>query len=483
LADQWPRAAREQLTATGELARMVFNAAEKEGSVLGEGFDVVFRARRLIGPHGERSGCVGVRDGRIAAVEPLDARLDAVRVVELAEDEVLLPGLVDTHVHVNDPGRAEWEGFDTATRAAACGGITTIVDMPLNSLPPTVDVDALEVKRESARGRVHVDVGFWGGAVRGNLDELRGLYEAGVFGFKCFLLHSGVDEFPPLEAEELADALRSLAAYDAMMIVHAEDSDAIEHAPTAHGEHYGDFLSSRPRGAENVAIAQVIELARRTGARVHILHLSSSDALPLIASARADGVRVTVETCPHYLSFIAEEIRDGGTEFKCCPPIREAANRELLWRGLADGVIDCVVSDHSPCTPELKRLDIGDFGVAWGGVSSLQLGLSAVWTQARVRGHGLTDVVRWMARTPSALAGMNRKGAIEVGRDADFCVFAPEDSYVVDVAALQHRNPVSPYHGRPLAGVVRETWLRGQRIVGPGAQAEPWGMLLSRGEV
>ncbi|QIZ34759.1 allantoinase AllB [Saccharopolyspora sp. ASAGF58] len=444
-------------------------------------FDVVFRARRLIGPNGETSGSVGVRDGRIAAVEPLGSQLDAARTIELAEDEVLLPGLVDSHVHVNDPGRTEWEGFDTATRAAAAGGVTTILDMPLNSLPPTIDTGALEVKRKTAREKAHVDVGFWGGAVHGNLAELRGLHEAGVFGFKCFLLHSGVDEFPPLNPTELDEALRELARYDALMIVHAEDSDAIEHAPTAHGETYGDFLNSRPRGAENVAIAQVIELARRIGARVHILHLSSSDALPMIASARADGVRVTVETCPHYLSFSAEEVPDGATQFKCCPPIREARNRELLWRGLADGIIDCVVSDHSPCTPELKRFDIGDFGVAWGGVSSLQLGLSAVWTQARVRGHGLADVVQWMSRKPADLAGLQRKGSIAVGNDADFCVFAPDDAFVVDVAKLYHRNPVSPYHGRPLSGVVRETWLRGKQIVGPEVETTaPQGNLLTR---
>ncbi|GAA4620522.1 allantoinase AllB [Saccharopolyspora hordei] len=443
-------------------------------------YDVVFRARRLIGPNGETSGSVGVRDGRIAAVEPFDAQLDAARTVELAADEVLLPGLVDTHVHVNDPGRTEWEGFDTATRAAAAGGVTTILDMPLNSLPPTIDTGALEVKRTTAREKAHVDVGFWGGAVPGNLAELRGLHEAGVFGFKCFLLHSGVDEFPPLSPAELDEALRELARHDAMMIVHAEDSEAIEHAPTAHGEDYDDFLSSRPRGAENVAIAQVIELARRIGGRVHVLHLSSSDALPMIASARADGVQVTVETCPHYLSFTAEEIPDGATQFKCCPPIREARNRELLWQGLADGTIDCVVSDHSPCTPELKRLDIGDFGVAWGGVSSLQLGLSAVWTQARVRGHGLADVVRWMSRRPAEVAGVRGKGSIAVGQDADFCVFAPDEAFVVDVERLHHRNPVSPYHGRPLAGVVRQTWLRGTQIVGPDAVTTPQGRLLTR---
>ncbi|WP_189056322.1 allantoinase AllB [Longimycelium tulufanense] len=439
--------------------------------------DLVVRAKRVITTAGEVARAVGVRDGRIVALEPLDADLPAARVVDLTGDEALLPGLVDTHVHVNEPGRTEWEGFATATRAAAAGGITTLVDMPLNSVPPTVDTPSLEVKRKTAEGQCHIDVGFWGGAVPGNTAELRGLHDAGVFGFKCFLLHSGVDEFPPLDAAGVEAALRELGTFDGLLIVHAEDSDAIDHAPTAHGEHYHDFLASRPRGAENVAIAQVIELARWTGTRVHILHLSSSDALPLIASARRDGVRVTAETCPHYLSFCAEEIPDGATQFKCCPPIREAGNRELLWQGLAEGVIDCVVSDHSPCTVDLKRFDIGDFGVAWGGIASVQLGLPAIWTQARPRGHSLSDVVRWMAERPAELAGLRHKGRIALGYDADFCVFAPDEAFVVDTARLHHRNPVTPYAGRPLAGMVRSTWLRGTEITGD----QPIGRLLERG--
>ncbi|WP_199430328.1 allantoinase AllB [Qaidamihabitans albus] len=440
--------------------------------------DLVLRAERIVTPDGETSGYVAVRGGTIAAVGPAGAAPSADRVVELGPGEVLLPGLVDTHVHVNDPGRSEWEGFETATRAAAAGGVTTIVDMPLNSLPPTVDVASLEVKRKAAEGRVHVDVGFWGGAVPGNTGELRALHEAGVFGFKCFLLHSGVDEFPPLDPGELETDLRELHGFGGLMIVHAEDPDTIEHAPPARGRGYAGFLGSRPRAAENVAIAGLVDLARRTGARLHVLHLASAEALPLLAAARRDGVPVTVETCPHYLSFTAEEIGAGATQFKCCPPIREAANRELLWQGLADGVIDCVVSDHSPCTPELKHLDTGDFGTAWGGIAGLQVGLPAVWTQARQRGFALTDVVRWMAERPAAQAGLHRKGGIAVGNDADFCVFAPDEAFVVDAAALAHRNPVSAYHGRPLAGVVRSAWLRGEQITGE----RPRGRLLGREE-
>jgi allantoinase len=431
-------------------------------------YDLVFRARRVVTPDGEIACAVGVRDGRIAAISP---DLDGPNVVSLGDDEVLLPGLVDTHVHVNDPGRSEWEGFETATRAAAAGGVTTIVDMPLNSLPPTVDVAALEIKRKTAAGRVHTDVGFWGGIVPGNLADLRPLHDNGVFGFKCFLLHSGVDEFPQLQPDEFAAALSESESFDALTIVHAEDA----HTVTDAGPDYAGFLASRPRAAETIAISQVISEARRTGARAHILHLSNADALPIIAAAKRDGVAITVETCPHYLTFVSEEISDGSTQFKCCPPIREAANRSLLWQGLADGTIDIVVSDHSPCTPELKE---GDFATAWGGIASLQLGLPAVWTQARQRGHALTDVVRWMSSGPASQVGLSTKGRIEVGFDADFCVFAPDDAFVVDRAKLHHRNPVTPYHGRPLAGVVRQTWLRGKEITGN----EPLGRLLSRGD-
>ena len=440
-------------------------------------YDTVFRARRLVTAAGEESGCLGVAGGRIAALSPLEAGLEGRRVVELGNDVVLLPGLVDSHVHVNEPGRTEWEGFATATRAAAGGGVTTTIDMPLNSIPPTVDLAALEIKRKSAEGQCFVDVGFWGGAIPGNLGELRGLHDAGVFGFKCFLLHSGVDEFPPLHPAQLDAYMSMLRGFDGLLIVHAEDSSAIDRAPSAHGARYLDFLSSRPRAAENLAIADVIEAARATGARVHILHLSSSDALPMIASARREGIRITVETCPHYLVLTAEEIPDGATQFKCCPPVREASNRELLWRGLAEGTIDCVVSDHSPCTAELKRLDIGDFGLAWGGISSLEIGLPVVWTEARRRGFALTDVVRWMAERPARLVGLRRKGRIGVGYDADFCVFAPDEAFVVDPKRLHHKNPITPYDGRPLLGVVHSTWLRGEELAGD----EPRGRLLNRG--
>ncbi len=440
-------------------------------------FDVVIRAPRAITAEGEVGVCVGLADGRIAAVVPLAERLDGTEVVEIGPDEVLLPGLVDTHVHVNEPGRTEWEGFETATRSAAAGGVTTIIDMPLNSIPPTIDVAALEVKKKAADGKCSVDVGFWGGAVPGNVRDLRALHEAGVFGFKCFLLDSGVEEFPPLSAAELKEYLREVASFDGLMIVHAEDPAEIERAPEPEGGVYDSFLRSRPPSAERRAILTVLEAARRTGARTHVLHLSSADAVPDLRAARAEGLPVTVETCPHYLSFEAEAIEEGATQFKCCPPIREAANRERLWQALADGDIDCVVSDHSPCTADLKRLDVGNFALAWGGVSSLQIGLPAVWSGARARGHGLADVVRWMAENPARLAGLRTKGRLAVGYDADFCVFAPDEEFAVDPRRLHHRNPVTPYAGRRLEGVVRSTWLRGR----PVEEQQPRGRFLVRG--
>ncbi|GAB3266078.1 allantoinase AllB [Kineosporia babensis] len=442
--------------------------------------DTVFRAPRVITTVGESARSIGIRDGRIVAIEPLDAGLEAGRVIELGEDVVLMPGLVDTHVHINEPGRTEWEGFASATRAAAAGGVTTLIDMPLNSIPPTTTVEGLEIKRKAASGAVYVDTGFWGGAVPGNLEELRPLHDAGVFGFKCFLLHSGVDEFQPLASAELEQYLGVLQDFGALMIVHAENSQSIDRAPAPEGERYRRFLASRPRGAENMAIAEVIEAARYTRARVHILHLSSSDALPMLASAKRDGVLVTVETCPHYLSFTSEAIPDGATQFKCCPPIRESANRELLWEGLREGVIDCVVTDHSPCTPELKRFDIGDFGVAWGGISSVQLGLRAVWSQARTHGFSLTDVSEWMSARTANLAGLSRKGRIALGYDADLCVFAPDEAAVVAASDLEHRHPITPYDGMALAGVVRETWLAGEPL---DLDAPPRGRLLRRGDV
>ncbi|MFD5521518.1 allantoinase AllB [Streptomyces sp. NPDC127066] len=440
--------------------------------------ELVLRSTRVITPEGTRAASVAVAGGKITAVLPYDAEVPPGARSEDVGDDVVLPGLVDTHVHVNDPGRTEWEGFWTATRAAAAGGITTLIDMPLNSLPPTTTVGHLRTKQDVARSKAHIDVGFWGGALPGNVEDLRPLHDAGVFGFKAFLSPSGVEEFPELDQDRLARSLAEIAGFGGLLIVHAEDPLHLAAAPQKGGRKYADFLASRPRDAEDTAIASLVAQAERLDARVHVLHLSSSDALPLIAAAKADGVRITVETCPHYLTLTAEEVPDGASEFKCCPPIREAANQDLLWQALADGTIDCVVTDHSPSTADLKT---DDFATAWGGISGLQLSLSAVWTEARRRGHDLEDVVRWMSSSTARLVGLgDRKGAVAAGHDADFAVFAPDETFTVDPAALQHRNRVTAYAGRTLSGVVKSTWLRGERVFAEGGFTEPAGRLLVR---
>ncbi|WFE28306.1 allantoinase AllB [Solwaraspora sp. WMMD791] len=433
--------------------------------------DLVLRSRRTVLPDGERPAAVAVGGGRIVAVTDYREQVPATVDTDLG-DVALLPGLVDTHVHVNEPGRTEWEGFATATLAAAAGGVTTIVDMPLNSLPPTVDAAALAVKQQAATGRCHVDVGFWGGAVPGNAPALPDLYAAGVFGFKAFLADSGVPEFPPLDAGQLAAAF---AAVPALFVIHAEQPDQLHTAVSS--TRYRDFLASRPPAAEVDAVTSAIDVARRGNARIHILHLSAAGALPVLAAARRAGLPVSAETCPHYLTLSAEEIPDGATEFKCCPPIRDRANQDALWAALADGTISCVVSDHSPCLPALKTPDTGDFSTAWGGIASVQMGLPAVWTEARRRGFGLGDVVRWMAEGPADLVGLADKGRIVVGAQADLVAFDPTPSYHVDPGRLRQRHPVSPYNGRRLTGIVRATWLRGAPIT-PDA---PRGRLITRG--
>jgi len=441
-----------------------------------DGFDLVIRAPRLISGHRETAAAVGIREGSIAAVMPMDRAAAAPSVLELDSSVVLMPGLVDSHVHICEPGNTEWEGFAAATRAEAAGGITTLVDMPLDSVPSTVSVAALEIKQQAAAGQCHVDVGFWGGVIPGNLGDLAPLHRAGVLGFKCFLADSGSDDFPPVTDREMRDALGLLRDLDSPLLVHAENAEAVAAIPAATGPSYADYLASRPRGVENLAICQVIEAARRSGGRAHVVHLSSSDALPMIASARRDGVALTAESCPHYLVLTAEEIADGATAFKCSPPIREEANRELLWSGLRDGTLDFIVSDHSPATSAMKDVSSGDFGAAWGGISSLQFGLPLIWTAARRRGFSLCDVARWMSAGPARLAGLDGKGRIAVGYDADFCIFAPDESFVVEPADSHHRHPGTPYAGRALHGLVRGTILRGE----PTEPSRPRGQLLCR---
>jgi allantoinase len=384
--------------------------------------------------------------------------------VEDLGDLVLLPGLVDTHVHINEPGRTEWEGFTTATKAAALGGITSVVDMPLNCIPVTTTAAALAVKLDAARPLLHVDVGFWGGVIPGNAHELAALAKAGMLGAKAFTCHSGIDDFPASDRDTLRAAMRVLKDAGVPLLVHAElESPVADDGGEVRA--YGHFLASRPSRWEDDAIAMVIELVRETGCAAHIVHLSAASALPLLAAARAEGLPITAETCPHYLCLVAEEVPDGATAYKCCPPIREAANRDALWEGLRDGIIDAVVSDHSPCTPHLKLPERGDFMDAWGGIASLQLGLRTVWTEASKRGFDLPTVVGWMSARTAGIAGLGRKGRLLADMDADLVAFDPDVVGEIDVQELAHRHKVTPYAGRTVRGRVVHTWLRGERVV------------------
>ncbi len=429
--------------------------------------EFVLKSRRVATPEGFRPAAVRVAGGRIVSVDPYESPDSGSPVEDLA-DAFLLPGLVDTHVHVNEPGRTHWEGFETATAAAAAGGITTLIDMPLNSIPPTTTRGGWLAKIDAAAGRCSVDVGFWGGLVPGNRAELVGLRAAGAFGFKCFLSPSGAPEFPEVDDDLLRSAAHELAAAGAPLLVHAEAASLLE-TPRGPASSYASYLQSRPPAAELAAIESVIRLSRDIGVAVHILHLSAADALPSLLAAREEGLPITVETCPHYLTFAAEDIAEGATLLKCAPPIRARENRERLWRGLQDGVIDMVVSDHSPCPPEEKRLAEANFVSAWGGIASLELTLSAVWTGARERGIGPERVVEWMSAAPARLAGLlHDKGAVQAGRQADFVVFDPEAARVVDSSRLHQRHPQTPYAGRALRGTVLATWLRGEKIFDGG---------------
>lgn len=425
-----------------------------------------FRSRRVVTPDGVQPASVIVEGERIRSVDRFDA-IPAVADVFDAGDKIILPGLVDTHVHINEPGRTEWEGFATATRAAAAGGITALIDMPLNNLPATTTVAGLELKRQAARGACFVDYGFWGGVVADNQDHIEPLAAAGVRGYKCFLVHPGIEGFTMVTPEQLQAAMPHVARTGLPLLAHAELPGPIAAAEQTLGDapdwgRYETYLRSRPDSAEMQAIRLLIELSRRYDCRAHIVHLASAEALPDLIAARQDGVPITVETCPHYLYWSSEQIAAGATNWKCAPPIRNAANRELLWQALQDGVIDLIASDHSPCPPEMKQRGAGDFSVAWGGIASLQLSLSIVWTEAIARNIPIETVVRWMSQGPAVLAGIaDRKGRIAPGFDADLVIFDPDAEFEVDARALLHRHPITPYAGRRLRGVVEKTFLRG----------------------
>jgi allantoinase len=431
---------------------------------------LTLRSSRVVLSDGVRPASIEIEDGRIAAV----GTHNTTNAIDFG-DLVISPGIVDTHVHVNEPGRTDWEGFDTATRAAAAGGVTTLVDMPLNSVPATTTVVALEAKRAAAGGNCHVDVAFWGGVVPGNAGDLDALVAAGVRGFKCFLVPSGVEEFPCVDEGELRRAMPIIARRGVPLLVHAEDPRWIapDGAPAFQASEYHTYLSTRPPQAEVEAIRLMVRLSRELGTRVHIVHAASADAAEQIAEAKRDGIHITAETCPHYLTFAAEEIPAGATEFKCAPPIRGAMHRSALLAALERGTLDLVASDHSPAPPAMKCR--GDFLRAWGGIASLELSLAAVWTAFVARAFQASDrrsaeslalhrIADCISAGPAALAGLMHKGRIAVGYDADFVVWDPAAERTIDASALQQRHKLTPYAGRRLRGVVHATFMRGEQV-------------------
>ena len=446
----------------------------------------VLRSRHVFLPDGVRPASIHVHQGRVQRIGPYeDSGTPGLDVLDVNELHIL-PGLVDTHVHINEPGRADWEGFSTATAAAAAGGVTTLLDMPLNSVPATTNPRALEKKRRAAEGKCRVDVGFLGGVVPGNDSHLESLWKDGVFAFKCFLVPSGVDEFRRVARSDLDNAMPVLARLGATLMAHAELPEPIERTlpglKARDPRQYATYESSRPPEAETTAVQLMIELARAHRSAVHIVHVSAAESIALLRAARSNGVPVSAETCPHYLTLSADQIADGATEFKCAPPIRTGANQSALWSALVEGTLDMIVSDHSPCPPALKRRETGDFFAAWGGIASLELGLDVIATAVRQRGIDAGKLAAWMAANPARIAGLTRKGVIASGADADFAIVDPAASWTVDAASLQQRHKLTPYHGTALTARVRATYLRGALIFADGQTVgPPAGTLLSRG--
>lgn len=425
------------------------------------------RSERVVIGDALKAACVEVREGRIFAVHEQNATLQCP--IEDLGNKVLMPGLIDCHVHINEPGRTEWEGFNTATQAAAAGGITALVDMPLNCIPVTIDKAAFEEKLDAVHDKLWVDCGFWGGVVPGNIDVLDELLEAGVLGCKSFLIDSGIEEFQPVVAEDVRKALPILAKHGVPYLIHAE-LDTENTPPPVIGDNYQSFLASRPKHWENEAVALMAKLALEAkdnglSPKVHIVHLSSAEALDSISQAKAAGLEFTAETCPHYLTLYSEDIPDGKTLFKCCPPIREDDNRQILWQAVADGRISFIVSDHSPCTPQLKHIDSGDIEKAWGGISALQFSLPLIWTEARKRGFTLPQLSRLMSLETAKFAGLSSiKGQIKPGLDADFVVFDDQKAYEITKEMIKHRHKVTPYEGKQVVGAIEQTYVRGQRV-------------------
>ncbi|MDB5224249.1 MAG: allB [Chitinophagaceae bacterium] len=429
-------------------------------------FDIAIKSKRIITPEGEKNGVVIIRDGIIIdVVESLENAGE--RLIDV-HDKVVMPGIIDPHVHINEPGRTEWEGFNTATKAALAGGITTLVDMPLNSSPVTTTARAWDEKLSATKGQLHTNCGFWGGVIPGNENDIKPLIEKGVLGFKAFLTHSGIDEFPNVTEDDLRKVMPIIAKSALPLLVHCELTHNSQ-LTTGNSRSYQNYLASRPRKWEDDAIALMIRLCEEFNCHVHIVHLSSSDSIEQIAKAKQKGLPLTVETGQHYLYFNAEDIKDGQTQFKCAPPIREKENNDKLWQALKDGVIDFVATDHSPATPDLKDLQSGDFMKAWGGIASLQFALPVLWTAAIKRSCSLNDITKWLCENPSKLVSKGKsKGRIAKGYDADVAVWDEKKSFTVTEDIIQHKHTITPYLNQELSGVVEQTYLSGEKVFDTG---------------
>lgn len=427
---------------------------------------LAIKSERVITPEGIQKAVIIVKNGLITDILP-DLPADNIPVVSLG-DNVIMPGIIDPHVHINEPGRTDWEGFDTATKAALAGGITMLVDMPLNSSPVTTTANAFDEKLAAAKEKLHTNCGFWGGIVPGNENEIEPLIKKGVLGFKAFLAHSGIDDFPNVYEPDLRKAMPIIAKHNLPLLVHCEWQDSDQFS-TKDPRSYTNYLSSRPARWEFIAIELMIQLCRKYNCRTHIVHLSAADSIEQISEAKHEGIPLTVETAQHYLYFAAEQIKDGQTQFKCAPPIRDSDNNEELWRSLKNGIIDFVATDHSPAPPDMKELNSGDFMKAWGGISSIQFALPALWTAARKHDCSLNDIAKWLCEKPAALAGQqDHKGKIAIGYDADFVVWNPDKKFTVTEEIIHHKHKITPYLNEELYGVVEQTWLSGQKLFDDG---------------
>ena len=427
--------------------------------------DTAILSNRTITPDGSRKAVILITDGKI--VDVVNELPGGSFPVTDVGDNVVMPGIVDPHVHINEPGRTEWEGFDTATKAAIAGGVTSLVEMPLNASPVTTTVKAFEEKIKATQGKLHANVGFWGGIIPGNEDEIEALIEKGVLGFKAFLTHSGIDEFPNVTEDDLRKAMPVIARHNLPLLVHCELADPNHHSPTT-TQQYKKYLSSRPTKWEDDAIALMIRLCREFNCRTHIVHLSSADSIKQIAEAKQMGLPLTVETAQHYLYFNAEDIQDGRTEYKCAPPIREKANNEKLWQALKDGIIDFVATDHSPAPPGMKEINSGDFMKAWGGISSIQFALPALWTAAKKHNCRIEQIAEWLCEHPTILPQLKSKGKIEKGYEADIVIWNPEKSFIVTENNIHHKHKITPYANQELYGTIEQTWLKGEKVFDEG---------------